>query len=635
MSPGTPGHKGVKYRPDIDGLRAVAVLLVLLYHVGTPVYGGYVGVDVFFVISGYLISAVVMSDFAAKRFSILVFYERRIRRILPALLVMMFGTTLLAWHFFIPQEMEAFARSQLAALFSVSNFLFWKQAGYFDSPSLSKPLLHTWSLGVEEQFYIVFPALLMLVQRIAPKRMRSIICGLAFVSFAAAAIVVHRDAMSAFFFAPLRAWELLLGTIISQRYLPAISGRVFRNLSSATGILLILASAHYYGEFTVFPGVAALAPCLGAALIIAAGETGPSLVGAILSWRPIVFVGLISYSLYLWHWPLLVFQETGSIFFHKADMTATTKILFCLIAIGVSTLSWAFVEQPFRKGSFRPGRRALLQINAWAIAAIACISFALIVFHGFPNRFSPQAQAVASYVDYDRTNETREGVCFLDGHDKIGDFRQNPCLTQHSGRKSILLLGDSHAAQLLPGLVAVFPEREILQADVAGCRPLLVEPRHAQSECPELNSLIFNTYLQDHHVDKVILAGEWTSLDLDALTQTIDYLRQRHISTVLVGPAIEYDQGLPRLLAIGLRDRNLDEILAHRSPEPQQLDRVMAGLADTRWHIPYISIYQNLCTPDCPFFAAPGAPLLFDSNHFTAAGSILFVRTIAVKKQLE
>ena len=182
----------------------------------------------------------------------------------------------------------------------MSNFLFWKQSGYFDNPSTIKPLLHTWSLGVEEQFYIVFPLLLMLIRRYFPQRMRAIICGLALASFFAAAFIVRRDPTMAFFFAPLRAWELLLGTIISQRYLPSLTGSTLRNAASVTGLLLILIPGHYYTETTRFPGVSALPPCLGAALIIAAGETGSSVVGAMLSWRPIVFLGWISYSLYLW-----------------------------------------------------------------------------------------------------------------------------------------------------------------------------------------------------------------------------------------------------------------------------------------------------------------------------------------------
>jgi hypothetical protein len=465
--------------------------------------------------------------------------------------------------------------------------------------------------------------------------MRSIICGLALISFVAAAITVYRDPTAAFFFAPLRAWELLLGTIISQKYLPPISGRIPRNLASATGLLLILASSHYLTDRTRFPGMTALFPCLGAALIIAAGETGTSIVGTILSWRPIVFLGLISYSLYLWHWPLLVFQKTGSLFFQKADMTSTTKVLFCLIVVLVATLSWAFVEQPFRKGPLRPGRRALLQVNGWTVGLLTLASLALLFFHGFPNRFPIDAQQVAVYAAYDRSESTREGVCFLDGHNKSSDLRQDICLTQHPGKKSILLMGDSHAAQLFAGLAAVFPDRDILQADVAGCRPFLVEPRGVRPDCREWNSFVFNNYLLSHHVDTLVLGGQWVPGDLDRLTQTIEFVRAHGVSVVLVGPAIEYDQALPRMLAIAIRSGHLDQIEKHRSLDTQQLDETMADLANTRWHIPYVSIYQDLCTPMCPLYAAPGVPLLFDSNHFTAEGSVLLARRMVANKQIQ
>jgi peptidoglycan/LPS O-acetylase OafA/YrhL len=631
----TRGHKGLHYRPDVDGLRAIAVSLVVLYHVGSHFYGGFIGVDVFFVISGYLISSVILSDISAGRFSISGFYERRIRRILPALLVMMILTSVLVWQYFIPQEIEAFGRSQLAALFSVSNFLFWAQSGYFDSPSLVKPLLHTWSLAVEEQFYIVFPLLILFVRRFFPRQMRSIICGLAVISFLASAITVYRNPTAAFFFAPLRAWELLIGTIISQKYLGSIKGKAFRNLASAAGLLLILASSHYLNDGVPFPGIAALAPCLGAGLIIAAGETGTSIIGKLLSSRPIVFLGLISYSLYLWHWPLLVFQRTSSLFFHNAEMTAAQKVVFCLITVAVATLSWRFVEQPFRKGRLRPGRRALLHINAWAVGLIACASLGMVYFKGFPNRFPVSAQQIAAYANYDRTASTREGVCFLDGHTKTQDFRKDVCLTQHPGKTSFLLLGDSHAAQLLAGLVSVFPDRDILQANVAGCRPLIVEPRDVPAECSDLNYFIFNTYLQSHHIDTVILAGRWELSDMDPLTKTIDFIHTRGIFVVVVGPAIEYDQGLPRMLAIAIRNGEPNQPVQHRATEPQRLDTTMANLAETRWHVPYISIYQNLCKPTCPLYAAPGVPILFDTSHFTAEGSVLLVKTMVANKEFD
>ena len=384
-----------------------------------------------------------------------------------------------------------------------------------------------------------------------------------------------------------------------------------------------------------FPGIAALAPCLGAGLIIAAGETGTSFTGKFLSSRPMVFLGLISYSLYLWHWPLLVFQRTGSLIFRRADMTAAQEVVFCLITVAVATLSWKFVEQPFRKGPLRPGRRVLFYVNGGTVGLIACASLAMIYFHGFPDRFPTGAQQVATYADYDRTASTREGVCFLDGHSKYQDFRGNVCLTQHPGKNSILLLGDSHAAQLLPGLVSVFPDRDILQANVAGCRPLVVEPRGVPAECADLNSFIFTHYLQSHHIETVILAGQWASSDMDPLKQTIDFILARGISVIVVGPTIEYDQGLPRMLAIAIRNGDTSQVVQHRSAEPQALDKTMANLASDLWHVRYVSIYQDLCKPTCPLYAAPGVPILFDSNHFTPEGSALLVKAMVANKEIQ
>jgi peptidoglycan/LPS O-acetylase OafA/YrhL len=628
------GHKGVHYRPDIDGLRAVAVLLVILFHIQTHLYGGFIGVDVFFVISGYLISAVVMSDFASGRFTIAGFYERRIRRILPALLVVMLATTALVWHFFVPGELVIYSRSQLAALFSVSNFFFWKQSGYFDDPSVFKPLLHTWSLGVEEQFYIIFPLLIIFVRRYFPQRMRAIICSLALISLIASAIVVHRDATAAFFFAPLRAWELLTGTIISQKYLPSINGKAARNAASAIGLLVILAAAHYYNNFTPFPGIAALAPCIGASLIIAAGETGSSVVGAILSWRPIVFLGLISYSLYLWHWPLLVFQRTNSMFFAKSDLTTRNKFIFVIIAIGISTLSWAFVEQPFRKGKFRPKRRALLYINGVAVAAVAVISIVMICGDGFPARFPPDARLAAAYTTYDRTAATRYGTCFLRKWQDFADYNPAFCLMQHPGKKSVLIVGDSHAAALYPGLLDVFPDRDVLQANVDSCRPFSTFAPDTPPTCRRMNMLVFHEFLPTHHVDLVVLQGKWEPRDVAPLGETVAYLKTLNVPTVVVGPSTEYDLSLPHLMAISFRDGHPEQIDQHRMHDPEDLDKQMATLAETEWHVPYVSIHRDLCKPNCAIYGISGAPLLFDTDHFTGDGAIFFLRTAVANKEL-
>src|SRR5580704_10816415 len=216
MSDSTTRKPTLTYRPDIDGLRAVAVLLVVAFHTGIGKFrGGFVGVDVFFVISGFLISSVILSEISAGHFSIAAFYERRIRRIFPALVVMMFVTSFLAAKYFLPSELTDYAKSLLAATFSVSNFYFWRQSGYFDAPAALKPLLHTWSLAVEEQFYIVFPLFLLLVRRLFPTRLRISIIAVAIVSFAASVLGAYQHSSSAFYLAPTRAWELLLGTVLS------------------------------------------------------------------------------------------------------------------------------------------------------------------------------------------------------------------------------------------------------------------------------------------------------------------------------------------------------------------------------------------------------------------------------------
>ena len=242
------------YRSDVDGLRAVAVLLVLFCHLDYHLAkGGYIGVDVFFVISGYLISSVILTEMAAGKFSIAGFYERRIRRIFPALLAMLLGASLMAYRYLLPADLLAFARSELAALFSVSNFLFWSQSGYFDEVSAVNPMLHTWSLAVEEQFYILFPIFLVVVRRFCPKRLKAAVWTLTIVSLTVASIWVKFDSSSVFFLAPFRAWEFLIGTILSQRYLPSLKGPTQRNIASLAGIALILFAAAKYGPKTLFP----------------------------------------------------------------------------------------------------------------------------------------------------------------------------------------------------------------------------------------------------------------------------------------------------------------------------------------------------------------------------------------------
>jgi peptidoglycan/LPS O-acetylase OafA/YrhL len=634
MPPSLYRDSRLQDRPDITGLRAVAVFLVLLYHLGTPFSGGFVGVDVFFVISGYLITSVILADLTAGSFSFLKFYERRIRRILPALLAMLIVSTVLAWRYLTPAELEAYGRSQCAALFSFSNIFFHNQAGYFASPSTLTPLLHTWSLAVEEQFYIVFPLLIVLIYRTLPRLLALILCILAAVSFVGAAITVSRDANSAFFYAPLRAWELLIGAILARGLLPRIHGLIYRNVASTVGLALILWAALRYTGGTPFPGAAALAPCVGAALIIAAGETGSSVVGSMLSLRPVVFLGLISYSIYLWHWPLLVFQRTDKMLFAQTELTPAAKVLFIMLVVIIASASWFFIEQPIRRGRLRPAPRVLIPATASVVAMLAITSIALRTTGGFPGRFPLDAQRVGAYTNYDRGPSTRDGVCYVQPTAAFADFHSDPCLVQHRGRKAILLAGDSHAAALYPGLAQVFQDDDILQANVSSCRASTIEPADSAKICVDLNSFLFGSYLTAHHVDTLLLAARWSMGDFGALRQTIQFAHDHGIQVVVVGPSIEFDQGLPRILAVALRNGDVEQAAAHRDLGPEQLDAVMAKLAVSEWRVPYISIYQDLCTPVCPLYAAPEVPLLFDSHHFTAAGAALMAKAMLVRHQL-
>src|SRR6056297_20083 len=345
------------YRADIDGLRALAVLPVLAFHAGlAPFSGGFVGVDVFFVISGYLIAGLILPRIRAGRFSLLEFYERRARRLLPALFVVMAVSGALAAALFLPAELREFGQSAVAATLFASNVLFSRETGYFETEAALKPLLHTWSLGVEEQFYLLFPLLLMALaaRRAGRVALVPVLAALALASLALAAWAVPRAPAFAFYLLPTRLWELMLGALLAVAPLPALRRRAVREAAAAAGLAAILWAMLRYSEATPFPGPAALLPCLGAALVIHAGASGPTAVSRALSLGPVVFVGLISYALYLWHWPVLVFAEYAAV---RELTTVETGAALALSGV-LAALTWRFVERPFRRPAGPIGRPA-------------------------------------------------------------------------------------------------------------------------------------------------------------------------------------------------------------------------------------------------------------------------------------
>src|SRR5438045_534304 len=365
------------YRPDVDGLRGIAVVPVVLYHYGVPGFGGgFVGVDVFFVISGYLITELIYAEMRAGRFSIVHFYERRIRRIFPALFALLFFVTIAASVLLFPRDLRQYAKSLWATAVFGSNFSFWRQAGYFDTAADLKPILHTWSLAVEEQFYLVWPAILFglvyLGRAVSRWRMIVVICTILVLSLAESVRELQSAPTAAFYLLPSRMWELMLGAVLAVADLPRTGSLMIRNALATAGLVLIAWAVCTYNADTPFPALAAVAPCLGAALLIYTGEEGGTAPSRILSTGFLVFVGLISYSLYLWHWPLYVFAR----YYIDRPLSPPLAITLMLVSVLLGWLSYRFVEQPFRaRKAFFSGRR----LFAMAGAAIAFATAAGIV----------------------------------------------------------------------------------------------------------------------------------------------------------------------------------------------------------------------------------------------------------------
>jgi peptidoglycan/LPS O-acetylase OafA/YrhL len=554
-----------------------------------------------------------------------------LRRIFPALIVMLLGTSVLAYMYFLPTELVSYAKTLMAAVFSVSNFYFWKHSDYFSAPVETIPLIHAWSLAVEEQFYVFLPAFLALAHRYFPRKLRLSVILIAIVSFALSAVGAFRDPTATFYLAHTRAWELMLGVLISLEVFPEISRPVSRNVAATTGMGLIGAGVFVLSSSTPFPGIAALLPCVGTALVIAAGRSGESVVSRVLSLKPVVFVGLISYSLYLWHWPLIVFQGMESSLGSGVSVRMA-KLIIIVASFIVASLSWKYVELPFRSERMRMPRMKVLPA-AGAAAAVASLGIVAIQFNGFPSRYPSNANRVASYLDYDSANYFRDGTCFISSGHKYGDFDPAKCLQEDPRKKNYLLFGDSHAAQLWYGLSTRLENTNVLQATASGCKPTLDQPIFTSPICKRLMSYVYSEFLPNHHVDRLLIAARWQDRDVLPLSRSLDWLKDRGISVVVFGPMVQYDTALPRLLAFSIRGHDLTIPDEHRVNQ-RALDDAMSTLALEK-NVGYVSFYRSLCGPrTCQEFAQNDVPLQFDYGHLTKEGSVLVAQKLVGDRNL-
>jgi peptidoglycan/LPS O-acetylase OafA/YrhL len=505
------------YRPDIDGLRALAVLPVILFHANLFFPGGFVGVDVFFVISGYLITQIIERELSADRFSVVVFYQRRIRRIFPALFIMFAITTVIAYRVLPPLELKDFGRTLLASSAFYSNILFARRSGYFAPTSEFAPLLHTWTLSVEEQFYVCWPLLLRILSIPAVSKWKvpaslSVFLGALMLS----AHWVNTKPNAAFYLLPSRAWELALGALLCfppvSRMLVRIP-RTVASLASLAGILFLGIAVTSYDSLTPFPGFAALLPCTGAALIIAAGEGGPSLGGRILSLRPLVWVGLISYSLYLWHWPILVFGHLLA----NRNLDAIERGGLVMLTFIVAWLSWRFVESPFRNAQVaRSGSRNWVIAGLGISAAFVALGAILFVHDGFPAR-GPDIGGFEKEVAAERKS-LEESPCVVRTASLPGI---ESCLLgalSPASRYEVVLWGDSHAAHLAPAFNEIGQRLGVTTREItkSGCPPVpgvrFFPAYESRVDCPAFNDAALRTVLGDKQVRVVVLAARWDAM---------------------------------------------------------------------------------------------------------------------------
>jgi peptidoglycan/LPS O-acetylase OafA/YrhL len=464
-----------KYRPDIDGLRGIAVLSVLFFHAKVAALsGGFVGVDVFFVISGYLITSIIAREVALERFSFVAFYDRRMRRIFPALFGVLFFSTIAAAVLFAPSDFSTYGKALVATTLFAGNIYLARQpggGGYFDRASGSQALLHTWSLSVEEQFYLLFPAMLLLLARWAKGRTRGCLLLVASISFLINIWATQHRPINAFYMLVPRAWELLVGSLLAMKAVPPLNRRALREIAGLMGLGLITWAVFHLTERTTFPGLNALPPCLGAGLIIYAGEDGPSSARAILSFRPLVFVGVISYSLYLWHWPIIVFGT----YFCAGNLSGIWMVAAVVSSTVMAFISFEFVERPFRGRNSAITRWQLFSLGFAASLLSVAAGLAIHLSHGFPGRYDERTRELV-LRNTDRKDDYQM-VCpnWKTEIKSIADI--DFCKIGSDSSKKIMFWGDSHVQQLYPLIKREYDDGElrnhgVVMAIANGCPPV-------------------------------------------------------------------------------------------------------------------------------------------------------------------
>lgn len=632
----------MKYRAEIDGLRTLALVPVILFHAGiAPFSGGFIGVDVFFVISGYLISTIIINELDEGCFSILRFYQRRARRILPALFFVMLTCVPFAWFWLLPRDLEDFAESLVAVTFFVSNFLFWLEASYFDTSAELKPLLHTWSLAVEEQYYIFFPLLMALLVPWGKRAVVKVLLLLFVASFLLSQWGIYNRPSATFFLLPTRGWELLIG-VFTALYLqknPGFTRSVKSELLAPTGLALIIVPTLIYTDTTPFPGAYALPVTIGTALIILFARSG-TIVQKLLAARPMVAIGLVSYSTYLWHQPVLVF------FKHRFGSGLLEDYVFILIALSIAlaTFSYLFIELPFRR---------TVTLKKLSLSFGACLFLVAMASMTLLTAVHENHKAVPTYQRA-LANASPELITYLEKRDvrrkcdrKIKELGLQYCDFGSEGtRRTIAMWGDSLSGAALHGINEVALENGVagLTLVTNACPPILGLRNTLLSTCTgDTHTEALEQILDMPNLETVLLIGNFSvamvarNVNIDGeptsseavrhnLEKAVMAIRQKGAKVVLVEQNPIYDEPvaefeLQRLLNIHEGPQSIPRDVQLEKVAPT---RALADIVDL--YIPTIDLYCD--EQECPSIDAAGNLVIYDRNHVTKDYSVKLARLV-------
>ena len=642
----------INYRPEIDGLRALAVLPVLLYHIGFAGFsGGFVGVDIFFVISGYLITSIILKEKSQDKFSLADFYERRARRILPALLAVILVSICLSYFWMAPGQMKEFGLSAVSAIVFISNVFFWKHSSYFDAASEEMPLLHTWSLAVEEQYYIVFPLFILLTWRFGFRAMFSMIIGMLLISLALSEWGWRNHNTANFFLIPFRAWEILAGSVCA--FILFKRKQINANeILSAVGAAAVIASVFVFSHQTPFPSLYTLLPVGGAVLLILFC-TPATLTGKLLSSRVMVFLGLISYSLYLWHQPLLAFYRMR--FMDEYTLVHQSGILGFAIVLGY--LSWKFIETPFRHKpktstgvAARKNQKRVFWASGTSMACLIALGAGIHLTNGFEGRSTFNNKKMSDVEQLVENNYGLSKDC------QSFNLSQNCRTTKEN--PDVLLWGDSFAMHLGQALVSAEKDITLVQMTQNSCPPLIefsvLIPNEKEAEkCIAFNRNVMKFISDNPSIKKVVISskisylinqkalgknGLLVSLNQNQLSQhflqTVKEVNKLGREVLFVSPTPSNGRDLGKcVFKRNMFGGDVEDCSFRRSDYSAPTLKALAVSEKIKPHVTTLMLSDLICDEKMCHSSIGGVPIYRDSGHLSYAGAAIIGSKSKVLKE--